>query len=271
VRVALRSARQPRKVPLPLFPVLSLSAGVVWFAVTVLGLLVLWWRSGDGLLASSLTAADVQQLTAPFVAGFLLQVLFGAMSYLLPVTLRGGPRATTAALAAMSRFAVLRVVTYNLALVLLVLADMGGTAAEALFSALTLGTTEVSAIGSLSRVVISLLAFGVLVSFPVLLVTAVRASAKHRRTALPMPTAAPATGSSRPLVPSSGARAGTSPGTGTATSPAPTDSRAGGEATNRPQMRPDGLDRRALTSVLLGLGSVLGVTALGSALDRAQG
>src|SRR5699024_8551971 len=138
VRVALRSARQPRKVPLPLFPVLSLSAGVVWFAVTVLGLLVLWWRSGDGLLASSLTAADVQQLTAPFVAGFLLPVLFGAMCYLLPVTLRGGPRATTAALAAMSRFAVLRVVTYNLALVLLVLADMGGTAAEALFSALTL-------------------------------------------------------------------------------------------------------------------------------------
>src|SRR5699024_2220710 len=137
--------------------------------------------------------------------------------------------------------------------------------------------TEVSAIGSLSRVVISLLAFGVLVSFPVLLVTAVRASAKHRRTDLPMPTtapapgAAPSTGTSLPIGPSSGARAGTSTGTGTATRPAPTDSRAGGEATNRPQMRPDGLDRRALTSVLLGLGSVLGVTALGSALDRAQG
>src|SRR5699024_5258473 len=87
-----------------------------------LGLLVLWWRSADEQLASSLTAADVQQLTAPFVAGFLLQVLFGAMSYLLPVTLRGGPRSTTAALAAMSRFAVLRVVTYNLALALFVLA-----------------------------------------------------------------------------------------------------------------------------------------------------
>src|SRR5699024_9493314 len=34
---------------------------------------------------------------------------------------------------------------------------------------------------------------------------------------------------------------------------------------------PEGMDRRALTGVLLGLGSVLGVTALGSALDRAQG
>src|SRR5699024_6447191 len=89
-----------------------------------------------------------------------------------------------------------RVVTYNLALVLFVLAGMGGTAAAALFSALTLGTAEVSSFGSLSRVALSLLAFVVLVSFPVLLVTAVRASAKHRRTDLPMPTtAAPSPGS----------------------------------------------------------------------------
>ncbi|ASK67206.1 hypothetical protein CFK39_12550 [Brachybacterium avium] len=36
-------------------------------------------------------------------------------------------------------------------------------------------------------------------------------------------------------------------------------------------MRPGSMDRRALTSTLLALGSVLGVTALGAALDRAQG
>ena len=296
VRVAIRSARQVRRVPLPLFPVLSISAAMTWFALTVLGLLVLWWRSADEQLASSLTAADVQQLTAPFVAGFLLQVLFGAMSYLLPVTLRGGPRSTTAALAAMSRFAVLRVVTYNLALALFVLAGMGGTGAAALFSALTLGTTEASDLGSLSRVALSLLAFLVLVSFPVLLVTAVRASAKHRRTDLPMPTAAPPAAGSSPgagtPLPLGGARPGagdppTAPraaGTGTgaalpvgaptaagagAASPAPTGPRPD-DGSDRPQMRPEGMDRRALTSVLLGLGSVLGVTALGSALDRAQ-
>src|SRR5699024_11940110 len=36
VRVAVRSARQPRRVPLPLFPVLSISAAVIWVALTVL-------------------------------------------------------------------------------------------------------------------------------------------------------------------------------------------------------------------------------------------
>src|SRR5699024_3929795 len=118
-------------------------------------------------------------------------------------TLRGGPRSTTAALAAMSRFAVLRVVTYNLALALFVLAGMGGTGAAALFSALTLGTTEASDLGSLSRVALSLLAFLVLVSFPVLVRTLVRARPRHRRPDLPMPTAAPP------------AAAGSSPGAGT--------------------------------------------------------
>ena len=240
VRLGLRSARQQRRVPLPLFPILSIAAGVSWFAVTVVGLLVVWWRSADAQLASSLAAADVQQLTVPFVAGFLLQVLFGAMSYLLPVTLRGGPRSTTAALAAMSRFAVLRVVILNLVLALFVLAEIGGAGAAALFSALTLGTAEVASFGSLSRVVLSALAFAVLLSFPVLLVTAIRASVKHRRTDLPMPSTA-------------------------------SGSRGEGPAQDRPQMRPEGLDRRTLTSTLLGLGSVLGVTALGSALDRAQG
>src|SRR5699024_8834408 len=150
------------------------------------------------------------------------------------------------------------------------LAGMGGTGAAALFSALTLGTAEVSDLGSLSRVALSLLAFVVLVSFPVLLVTAVRASAKHRRPDLPMPTAAPpaAAGSSpRPGTSLSlgGARpgAGDSPtapratGTGTgaalavgaptaagagAARPAPTGSRPA-DGSDRPQMRPEGMDR----------------------------
>ncbi|WP_394215592.1 multicopper oxidase domain-containing protein [Brachybacterium vulturis] len=277
VRLGLSSARQQHRVPLPLFPILSITSGVAWFTLAVVGLLALWWRSADEQLGTALVAADLQQLTVPFVAGFLLQVLFGAMSYLLPVTMRGGPRSTTAAHAAMSRFAVLRVVTYNLALALLVLAGFTGTGASALFAALSLGTADVASFGSLSRVALSVLAFLVLLSFPVLLVIAIRASIRHRRTDLPMPSG-PGTGSgtSLPVGPPAGAvahSAPTAPGSApTAAAPAAAaGTTAGPAARDRPEMRPGSMDRRALTSALLGLGTVLGVTALGSALDRAQG
>ena len=254
VATARRAARQERRVPLPLFPILSISAGVAWFALTVLGLLVVWWRSADQQLASSLAAADIQEFTVPFVAGFLLQVLFGAMSYLLPVTMRGGPRSTSAALAAMSRFAVPRVVAYNLVLALFVLAGMGTSGGDALFAALTLGTAEASAFGSLSRVLLSLLAFAVLVSFPVLMVVAIRASVKNRRTDLPMPATTSQSGSAA-----------------SAPRSAPAAGAAASSSRSAPAARGAGMDRRALTGALLGLGSVLSVTALGSALDRAQG
>ena len=254
VATARRAARQERRVPRPLFPILSISAGVAWFALTVLGLLVVWWRSADQQLASSLAAADIQEFTVPFVAGFLLQVLFGAMSYLLPVTMRGGPRSTSAALAAMSRFAVPRVVAYNLVLALFVLAGMGTSGGDALFAALTLGTAEASAFGSLSRVLLSLLAFAVLVSFPVLMVVAIRASVKNRRTDLPMPATTSQSGS-----------------VASAPRSAPAAGAAASSSRSAPAARGAGMDRRALTGALLGLGSVLSVTALGSALDRAQG
>ncbi|MGO1286017.1 MAG: multicopper oxidase domain-containing protein, partial [Brachybacterium sp.] len=180
LRVSARAARQERRVPLPLFPVLSIASGVTWFAVTVVGLLVMWWHSADEQLASSLVAADVQQLTVPLVAGFLLQVLLGAMSHLLPVTMGGGPRSTKAGLEMMSRFAVLRTVTFNLALALFVLSGIGSATSGALFAGLTLGTADVADFGSLARVLLSLLAFAVLGSFPVLMGLAIRASIRHR-------------------------------------------------------------------------------------------
>ncbi len=70
-------------------------------------------------------ADDAQQLTIALVAGFLLQVLLGAMTYLLPVSMRGGPRAVKAASSTMNRFAIPRVVAYNLVVALFVLADAG--------------------------------------------------------------------------------------------------------------------------------------------------
>lgn len=291
IQVTLRAARQERTVPLPLFPVLSIASGVIWFAVTVVGLLAMWWRSADEQLASSLVAADIQQLTVPFVTGFLLQVLLGAMSYLLPVTMRGGPRSTKAALEVMSRFAVLRIVTYNLAVALFVLSGIGTAASGAVFAALTLGTADVADFGSLSRVVLSLLGFAVLFTFLVLMVMAIRASVRNRGVGLPMPVRAPdtapgaATGTASalpvPSTPVSAAAPASVPATADAaaspSAPSPTGEAAAPSpsalprAAAAPASRSEGMDRRALTGALLGIGSVLGVTALGTSLDRAQG
>lgn len=263
VRVAVQGVRQERRVPLAPFPILSITAGTGWFALTTAGLLVMWWRSADEQMATSLVAADVQQLTVPFVAGFLLQVLLGAMSHLLPVTLGGGPRATTAALAVMSRGAVLRVVAYNLVVALFVLAERGTAGSGALFSALTLGTAEIAGFGSLSRVLLSLLGFAVLVSFVVLLVLAVRTSSRLRGTAVPLPTP----GRPEPAASASPVRSELpTPSVG----PSPS---VGSPTTSRTATAPAAasMDRRALTGALLGLGSVLGATALGGSLDRSQG
>jgi nitrite reductase (NO-forming) len=252
VRLTVQAARQERTVPLSLFPVLSIGAGVVWFALTVAALAVLWWGSADAQLSSSLVAADLQRLTIPFVAGFMLQVLFGAMSHLLPVTLRGGPRSTKAALGMMSRGAVVRVVAYNLVVALYVLAEAGGEGAAALFSALTLGTADAADFGSVSRVLVSLLGFAVLVSFVVLLVLAVRVSVRLRGEALPTP-AVPGTAAPSPSAPTSRADS----------SPARQRARAAAQERR--------LDRRSLTGVLLGVGAVLATTAAGTSLDRARG
>ena len=238
VQVSVRCARKNRTIELPLFAILSIGAAMVWFALTVLGLVVMWWRSADEQLSTSLVAADVQTLTVPLVAGFLLQVLLGAMSYLLPVTMRGGPRALKASLHQMSRFAVVRVVAYNLVVALFVLVEIGSPVADAFFSALTLGTTDAASFGSIARVLASSLAFVALVSFLVLMGLAIRANRRERIPPgqLPPPP-----------------------------SPKPATAEAGGTQASQ------GLDRRALTGALIGVGSVLGITALGSALDRSYG
>lgn len=249
VRLAVQSARQGHRVPVPLFPVLSIGAGIMWFTLALVGLAMMWLISAEGLLGASLLAVDVQRLTAPFVAGFVLQVLLGAMSHLLPVTMGGGPRATGAGLTELSRGAIWRVVTYNLALAVFVLTTLGGTGADALLATLLLGTVEPAAIGSITRVAVTLLAFVVLLCFPVLMGRAVRANIRERRAAAQ-------------------ARKASDEGSGTAEPlPAPT---------SRPQSpaaeaSPSAVDRRALTGTLLGLGSVLGVTALGATLDRPTG
>src|SRR5690625_1063085 len=70
------------------FATLSLAASGLWLAACVIALAVFSILGGSwGEIADSLGA-----LAAPFVVGFGAQVLLGALSYLLPVVLGGGPK-----------------------------------------------------------------------------------------------------------------------------------------------------------------------------------
>ena len=60
-------------------------------------------------------------LTTPVLAGFVLPVLLGALSYLVPVVIGGGPNVVRTTTAVLDRGAVLRVATANLALLVCVL------------------------------------------------------------------------------------------------------------------------------------------------------
>lgn len=235
IALARQSARQVRREPLPLFPALSIGAGAVWFLGSTLALAVLWAvsiGSADGSpvtspLNFSLTAARLHDLSVPFVAGFLLQVLLGAMSYLLPVSMGGGPRALKASLAVMSRGAVFRVVTLNLALGMFAFASVSGTIGEALFGALTFGTFAPGQFGSVTRVLVSAAAFLVLAFFIVLMLRMVKVNLRER---LDMKDRSP----QREM-----------PGTGT----------------------PATVGRRHLTSALAGMGTVFSLAAVGRAFD----
>lgn len=100
----------------------------------------------DGYL-DSLTAPVL-----PLLVGFAAQLLIGTMSYLMPVTIGGGPAATRAGLKELDRAAGMRVLVFNLALVGWLFAP-----------------------SSIARIVCSLLACGCLVVFIPLLARAVKA------------------------------------------------------------------------------------------------
>lgn len=261
VLAARLSASRPHRIELPWFPILSIGAGVTWFVLSVAGLLVLWLTVRAEPMGTSLLAQDVQALTVPFVVGFALQVLLGAMSYLMPTVMGGGPRAVRASLAVMSRAATFRVTVVNLALVLFVAAQLPTVGGEVIIAGVTLGTGSLAAFGSWSRVLVSAGAFLGLAWFVVLLVQMVRVSLRERRAEQlerdePPPAAAPDT-------------ARTQPSASQSAHSARATSRQG-----RPQTVPSPADptspvqRRHLTGVLLGTGGVLGLNAMGGALDR---
>jgi len=105
------------------------SAPPVTFAAGAVGAALVWWAASVAALAVVVAAAPTWRAAVPHltslapatVAGFAAQVLVGALSYLLPVVLGGGPAVSRTVAAELDRSAVVRVVLLNGGLVLFVL------------------------------------------------------------------------------------------------------------------------------------------------------
>lgn len=144
------------------FPALSVLCGLLWLAGCVAAAAV-----GVGTASSWAEVGNRFGWLTPFLAaGFGAQVLFGALSYLIPMSLGGGPGPVRAANTAMDKGGALRIVMVNAALLVCALP-----------------------VPSVVRVACSALALVGLASFLPLLFLAIRAS----RTAKQLqPAAAPA-------------------------------------------------------------------------------
>lgn len=110
--LAVPFARTAVAKPPPSFGTRSVLAGLLWLGATLVLLAVAlgtsrtWEQAHDRLV----------DLTPALAAGFAAQVLIGALSYLLPVVLRGGPAAVRAATGVLDHGGPLRLVLVNLGL-----------------------------------------------------------------------------------------------------------------------------------------------------------
>ncbi|HEX6057044.1 MAG TPA: multicopper oxidase domain-containing protein [Intrasporangium sp.] len=106
-----------RRRPPYAFPTLSAGAGLLWLPV---GLVLMGWSLATRGSWEAL-AGNYGALTTIFVVGFALQVLLGALSYLLPVVVGGGPSVLRAGMAELERWGTARVAVANLGLALCLL------------------------------------------------------------------------------------------------------------------------------------------------------
>lgn len=98
------------------FPTLSASAALIWLPIALVTFAVKILTDGWTTLAQSYGV-----LTVMFLVGFALQMLFGALSHLVPVVIGGGPRPLKAGIAEINRLGTWRVVTANIAIALCLL------------------------------------------------------------------------------------------------------------------------------------------------------
>jgi hypothetical protein len=108
------------------YPAWSIVAGVAWAGLGVVALAVSIARAPD---AAAAQAATIQWL--PVIgAGALAQIFIGALSYLLPVVVGGGPTPVRTGIATIETLATARLVVRNAALVALAVTIGIGSAAR---------------------------------------------------------------------------------------------------------------------------------------------
>jgi nitrite reductase (NO-forming) len=154
VLIGVQGVRQVRAMPPRTFAGYSLAAAYGWLLVAGIALAVHalvaddWAALHDGYLA----------MLGPLVAGFAVQLVAGALSYLLPVVAMGSPAAAKAGAEVLDAGAVFRVAALNGAIAL-----------------------YLAPLPSLARVLLSFLAAGVVVAFLVLVVRALVVGRRVRR------------------------------------------------------------------------------------------
>ncbi|QAY60661.1 copper oxidase [Microbacterium protaetiae] len=150
--------RAARQAPPRSFSALSIGMGVLWWIGCVIWLIVatiIAFHSGTGFDA----VQDAVDQIVPFLAaGFAAQVLLGALSYLIPVVLGGGPSPVRVGTTVFDRGGALRIAVANASLVVCALP-----------------------VSSLMRVVASLLYFIAMASFLVLMLLGMRAQGAAKR------------------------------------------------------------------------------------------
>ncbi|WP_436326109.1 multicopper oxidase domain-containing protein [Brevibacterium sp. FAM 27836] len=106
------AAKPPRE-----YPTYSAAAAIVWLVICLLATAWVFFTSADWTSATH----GFTWLTPALAAGFAAQILFGALSYLLPVVLGGGPTAVRAANREFNRLAAFRITIINLGLAICLL------------------------------------------------------------------------------------------------------------------------------------------------------
>lgn len=105
-------AKPPRE-----YATYSAAAAMIWLVVCLIATASVFFTAGSWTEAT----AEFTWLTPALAAGFAAQILFGALSYLLPVVLGGGPAAMRAANQEFNRLATFRITIINLGLAICLL------------------------------------------------------------------------------------------------------------------------------------------------------